>query len=126
MVGAQSGEGLARHYASADLFVFPSVTETYGNVTPEALASGLAVLAFDYAAAAELIRHGDNGLLAPRGDEAAFLRNAVEMMSNPGLVQQLRERGRATTLTQDWEQIVRQVEGVWHHLVAARLTGAQA
>lgn len=126
MVGAQSGDALARHYASADLFVFPSVTETYGNVTPEALASGLAVLAFDYAAAAELIRHGDNGLLAPRGDEAAFLRNAVELMSNPGLVQQLRERSRATTLTQDWEQIVRQVEGVWHHLVAARLTGARA
>lgn len=126
MVGAQSGDVLARHYASADLFVFPSVTETYGNVTPEALASGLAVLAFDYAAAAELIRHGDNGLLAPRGDDAAFLGNAVELVSNPGLVRHLRERSRATTLTQDWGQIVRQVEGVWHQMVAARHPGVQA
>lgn len=126
MVGAQSGDELARHYASADLFVFPSVTETYGNVTPEALASGLAVLAFDYAAAAELIRHGDNGLLAPRGDDEAFLGNAVELISNPGLVQHLRARSRATTLTQDWEQIVRQVEGVWHQMVAARHPRAQA
>ncbi|QHE77156.1 glycosyltransferase family 4 protein [Hydrogenophaga sp. PBL-H3] len=126
MVGAQSGDDLARHYASADLFVFPSVTETYGNVTPEALASGLAVLAFDYAAAAELIRHGDNGLLAPRGDETAFLQNAVDLISNPGLVEHLRERGRATTLTQDWGQIARQVEGVWHQLLAVRQPVVQA
>ncbi len=126
LVGAQSGDELARHYASADLFVFPSVTETYGNVTPEALASGLAVLAFDYAAAAELIRHGDNGLLAPRGDETAFLNSAMDMVNNPALVQRLRERGRATTLTQDWGQIARQVEAVWHQLLSARPPAAQA
>ena len=42
--GQQSGEALACHYASGDVFLFPSLTETYGNVTPEALASGLAVL----------------------------------------------------------------------------------
>lgn len=126
LVGAQSGDELARHYASADLFVFPSVTETYGNVTPEALASGLAVLAFDYAAAAELIRHGDNGLLAPRGDETAFLSSAMDMVNNPALVQRLRERGRATTLTQDWGQIARQVEAVWHQLLSARPPAARA
>ena len=126
LVGAQSGDALARHYASADLFVFPSVTETYGNVTPEALASGLAVLAFDYAAAAELIRHGYNGLLAPRGDEAAFLSSAMDMVNNPALVQRLRERGRATTLTQDWGQIARQVEAVWHQLLSARPPAARA
>ncbi len=126
MVGAQGGDELARHYASADVFVFPSVTETYGNVTPEALASGLAVLAFDYAAAAELIRHGDNGLLAPRGDEATFIRSAIEMVNNPALVQRLRERGRATTLTQDWAQIARQVETVWHQLLARPSSGGRA
>jgi glycosyltransferase involved in cell wall biosynthesis len=126
MVGAQGGDELARHYASADVFVFPSVTETYGNVTPEALASGLAVLAFDYAAAAELIRHGDNGLLAPRGDEATFIRSAIEMVNNPALVQRLRERGRATTLTQDWAQIARQVETVWHQLLARPPSGGRA
>jgi hypothetical protein len=45
--GERRGDDLAAHYASADLFVFPSLTETYGNFTPEALASGLPVLAFD-------------------------------------------------------------------------------
>jgi UDP-2,3-diacylglucosamine pyrophosphatase LpxH len=62
--GMRHGEDLAAHYASADLFLFPSLTETYGNVTLEAMASGLPVVAFRMAAAAELIRHGHNGMLA--------------------------------------------------------------
>ncbi|MEO0004207.1 MAG: hypothetical protein RLZZ22_1899, partial [Pseudomonadota bacterium] len=79
LVGSRSGTDLAEHYASADCFLFPSLTETYGNVTPEALASGLALLAYDYAAAAELIRHGENGLLAPVGDPDAFVRRAIDL-----------------------------------------------
>ncbi len=54
--GTRSGEDLAAHYASGDVFLFPSLTETWGNVTLEAMASGLAVVAFDYAAAAEVVR----------------------------------------------------------------------
>ncbi len=45
--GMRVGDDLAAHYASADVFLFPSVTETFGNVTMEALASGLAVIAYD-------------------------------------------------------------------------------
>ena len=67
------GEGLAAHYASADLFVFPSLTETFGNVTIEALASGLPVLAFDTAAAGDWVRHGHNGWLLPVDDAAGFV-----------------------------------------------------
>jgi glycosyltransferase involved in cell wall biosynthesis len=63
--GSQQGQALAEHYASADLFIFPSITETFGNVVPEALASGLCVVAYDYAAAGDIIKHGHNGLLAP-------------------------------------------------------------
>ncbi len=120
LVGSLSGEALAQHYASADLFLFPSLTETYGNVTPEALASGLALLAFDYAAAAELVRHGDNGLLAPFGDADAFVRRATDLAANPALAQHLRERARSTTLAQDWSQIVSQVEGIWEQLLLQR------
>ena len=120
LVGSLSGEALAQHYASADLFLFTSLTETYGNVTPEALASGLALLAFDYAAAAELVRHGDNGLLAPFGDADAFVRRATDLAASPMLAQHLRERARSTTLAQDWSQIVGQVEAIWSQLVLQR------
>ncbi len=120
LVGSLNGEALAQHYASADLFLFTSLTETYGNVTPEALASGLALLAFDYAAAAELVRHGDNGLLVPFGDADAFVRRATDLAASPALAQHLRERARSTTLAQDWSQIVGQVEGIWEQLVLQR------
>lgn len=126
LTGARSGAELAQHYASADIFLFPSLTETYGNVTPEAMASGLAVLAFDYAAAAELITHGGNGLLAPFGDEAAFVRRAADLAASPALVAQLRQGARASTLALDWSRIVAQVENVWGHLRQVHAAGPQA
>lgn len=114
--GSQTGRALSRHYASADVFLFPSLTETYGNVTPEALASGLAVLAFEHAAASELIRSGHNGLLAPLGDAGAFVRRAVDMAANPALCQQLAQQARASVITRDWATIATQVESLWARL----------
>lgn len=73
LAGVQRGEALAAHYASADLFLFPSMTETFGNVTTEAMASGLPVLAFNRAAAALHLRDGVNGFTVVRGDKHAFL-----------------------------------------------------
>ncbi len=67
--GVQRGETLAAHYASGDLFLFPSLSETFGNVVLEAQAAGLAVVAFDQAAAGQHIRHGHNGVLAAPGQE---------------------------------------------------------
>lgn len=75
-VGVLRGAELARHYASADLFLFPSLTETFGNVTLEALASGLTVCAFDYAAAHEHIQSGVSGELTPVARAGAFIRAA--------------------------------------------------
>ncbi len=70
--GVQRGEALARCFASADVFVFPSVTETFGNVTLEALASGVPTVAFDYGAAHEHLSPSC-GRLVPFGDEEAFV-----------------------------------------------------
>jgi glycosyltransferase involved in cell wall biosynthesis len=123
LVGARRDADLATHYASADVFLFPSLTETYGNVTPEALASGLAVLAFDCAAAAELIRHGHNGLLAPVGDADAFVRRAQDLAAQPALVRTLRQGARASIQTLDWAQIVAQVEAIWLRLLQAHAAG---
>ena len=72
--GFRTGEDLAAHYASADVFLFPSETETFGNVTLEAMASGLAVVAYDYAAARMHIEDGVTGALARPGDAARLRR----------------------------------------------------
>ena len=79
-VGTKRGAELAAHYASADLFLFPSLTETFGNVVSEALASGLPVVAYDYAAASSLIVAGENGRSVPPGDASAFIDAAVELV----------------------------------------------
>lgn len=121
LAGARSGIDLAEHYASADIFLFPSMTETYGNVTAEALASGLLVLSYGYAAAAELIRHGENGLLAPYGDEEAFVRRAIDLATTPRLVERLRCSARDSTLALDWGRICLQVENIWHCLLEQKL-----
>ncbi|HEY2255953.1 MAG TPA: glycosyltransferase family 1 protein [Variovorax sp.] len=110
--GTRSGEDLAAHYASGDAFLFPSMTETFGNVTPEAMASGLAVVAFDHAAAAQLIRSGENGLLAPLDDSPAFVRHAERLAGDPLARRRLGICARASMSDLGWDRIVVQLEGV--------------
>jgi glycosyltransferase involved in cell wall biosynthesis len=110
--GLRRGERLAAHYASGDVFLFPSLTETYGNVTLEAMASGLAVAAFDYAAAGELIADGVNGILASRTDDEGFVARAAALAVDPARVRELGERARATCAAQSWDRVVEQLEQV--------------
>src|SRR6478736_3901413 len=104
--GFYTGTNLARHYASGDLYLHTSTTETFGNVVTEALGSGLALGSFDYAAAHEFIRHGQNGLVAPVGDEAAFIANAVRIATEPALRARLTAAGPLTTRALTWDSIV--------------------
>ena len=107
--GMRTGPDLAAHYASADVFVFPSVSETFGNVIIEAMASGLAVVSFHYAAALLHLRPGQNGLSAPLGDEPAFLeacRNALDRSLWPSL----RAQARRTAESLGWEAVVERFE----------------
>ena len=97
--------------------MFPSLTETYGNVTPEALASGLALVAYDHAAAADLVQHGHNGLLAPAGDADAFVRHAVALATDPARIMKLRQCAPDAVANRDWSNIAMQVEGIWVDLV---------
>lgn len=103
--GMRRGEDLAMHYASADLFLFPSLTETFGNVTLEAMASGLGVVAYDCAAAHDLIRDGDNGRIAPPDHDAAFIAAALELARNPEMLATLRERASLSVRHLDWSRI---------------------
>ena len=113
--GMQTGEPLAEHYASADIFLFPSETETFGNVTLEALASGLAVVAFDYAAAHIHIEHQQQGLLVPLGDHEGFIGAARELAGNPARVTTLRTAARRKAQLLDWQGVADRFEWLLRH-----------
>jgi glycosyltransferase involved in cell wall biosynthesis len=111
--GMRRHEELAAYYASADLFLFPSVTETFGNVTVEALASGLPVLAFDTAAAADWVRHEGNGWLVPLGDDTAYPALAADLAREPARIAHAGTLARSQVAQLDWQQIALQVEGLF-------------
>ncbi len=110
--GMQRGDDLAAHYASADLFGFPSLTETWGNVVPEAMASGLPLVAYDCAAAGELVRSGVQGQLAAPHDEAAFVRHVSQLLGSGARLQAMGAAARATALGLDWERVIDRLEMV--------------
>jgi glycosyltransferase involved in cell wall biosynthesis len=109
-VGVQHGEALAQHYASADLFLFPSLSETFGNVTLEAMASGLAVVAFATAAAAEHVRDGENGVLASPDDPASFVAATSRALALEEGRWQLRVQARMQALGADWATLLYRFE----------------
>lgn len=108
--GIRKGEDLARHYASGDLFLFPSKTDTFGNVVTEAMASGLAVVAFDDAAASEHIRHQENGMVANLEDDEAFVEHALTLAQQNTLLGHIRQLARRDALDLDWTSQVEQFE----------------
>lgn len=99
---------LVKHYASADIFVFPSLSETWGNVITEAMASGLAVVAYRHAASAELIQSGYNGITVAPGDANAFRQAAVELCQHPADYARLGRVARLRALEQSWSGIAEQ------------------
>lgn len=104
--GYLQGEALAEAYANADLFVFPSTTETFGNVVLESLASGIPAIGTRSGGVQEIIRHEKTGLLCtPRSAEE--MQNAIiELIGKPERLEQMRQEARAYALTQSWEQIL--------------------
>ncbi|MES2312885.1 MAG: glycosyltransferase family 1 protein [Pseudomonadota bacterium] len=126
--GMQRDEALARHYASADLFPFPSLSETFGNVILEALAAGLPVVAYAEGAAREHLIDGVNGYCIESGNAPAFIDAATRLASNPALI---RHMGRAAhvgvaglspdAVIRDFETLLREMaeENQHEHLATA-------
>jgi glycosyltransferase involved in cell wall biosynthesis len=127
-VGHQHGPDLGRALASADIFFNPSITETFGNVTLEAMASGLPVVAAAATGATSLVRDGDTGLLVEPGDSDAFADALESYAKNPDLRRKHGEAGLAFASTMDWDRINSVVLNVYGRVIErreryARLTG---
>ncbi len=116
-VGQKTGKSLSEHYASADLFVFPSLTETFGNVTIEALASGLAVIAYDHAAAGQLIRHQQNGMLIEAKNEQGLFSAAAQIVQDADMRIIIQEQARQTAVEHDWNSVVTRTETIFRTLI---------
>jgi glycosyltransferase involved in cell wall biosynthesis len=111
---------LARHYASADIYVHASVTETFGNVLTEAMASGLAVAGFDYAAARQFIDHGQNGLVVPTDSPTELIDGAVLLASDEMLRAQVRAAARAAVERQSWHEVIARFEADLAEVVSGK------
>jgi glycosyltransferase involved in cell wall biosynthesis len=111
---------LSEYYASADLFVFPSQTETFGNVTLEALASGIPVLAFDCAAARDWVQPNVNGWLVAEDNPEGFAAQAVAVFKANGLLNRVTQSTRQQVVHLDWDQIAEQVETVFWDAIRMR------
>jgi glycosyltransferase involved in cell wall biosynthesis len=108
--GTLRGEELSAHYASADVFLFASVTETFGNVVTEALASGLVVAGYDYAALRQHVRNGSNGFGAKFDDKQAFVDMAQDVMRKRATWPSVRAAARSTAQAISWDAVVAQFE----------------
>jgi glycosyltransferase involved in cell wall biosynthesis len=116
-MGMCSHEQLSTLYASADLLLFPSLTETFGNVTLEALASATPVLAFDCAAASDFVTDHKNGWLIDSNEPQTYIRRALEITSEPSTLRQAREFTRASVAHLGWDEIAGQVETIFQRTI---------
>jgi len=115
--GFRVGQDLAQHYASADLFMFASKTETFGNVTIEAMASGLAVVAFRHAAAGELITSGVNGMLAEPSDDQGFVTAAQTLLNDRNRMRSIGAHGCQTAHALGWPKVVEMTESIFNKIM---------
>jgi glycosyltransferase involved in cell wall biosynthesis len=112
-MGMCSHEQLAILYASADVLLFPSLTETFGNVTLEAMASATPVLAFDCAAASDFVTNHHNGWLIDSTQPQAYINRALDITLDTSAMHQARLHTRASIEHLGWDEIAQQVEDIF-------------
>jgi len=111
-------EALAAAYASSDIFVFPSDSESFGNVTLEAMASGLPTVCADATGSRSLVLPGQTGFLVPAGDADGFARQLTILAQDETLRRRMGEAARARALTFSWEETLARMLGYYRALLA--------
>jgi glycosyltransferase involved in cell wall biosynthesis len=105
--GYLKGEELAGAYASADIFVFPSTTDTFGNVIIEAQASGLPVIVSDLGGPKELVENERNGLITKSHDLGDLTRAIRELVVDPGRRRRMGAFARESVVDRTWPNAFR-------------------
>ena len=116
-MGMCSHEQLSTLYASADLLLFPSLTETFGNVTLEALASATPVMAFDCAAASDFVSDHKNGWLIDSNEPQTYINRALEITRDPSTLRDARQFTRHSVAHLGWDEIAGQVETIFQRAI---------
>lgn len=106
--GALGGQELAQAFASADLFLFPSTTDTFGNVVIEALASGLPCVVSDKGGPKDLIEPGRTGSITRALDATAFAEEVNRLLADTAQLATMREAARAAVEQRDWRKAARE------------------
>lgn len=108
--GVLEGEALAEAYAGADVFVFPSVTDTFGNVVLEAQASGLPAVVTDRGGPQDIVVPGESGVVVSP-QPGAFAAALMELHRDPGLLRSMSEAARRSSLEWTWERVLEDLLG---------------
>jgi glycosyltransferase involved in cell wall biosynthesis len=124
--GFQSGEALARAVASMDVFVNPSVTETFGNVTTEAMAAGVPVVAARATGAVDLVADGETGFLVPPRDIGAYADAIQRIVEDPALRCAMGEAAHASAARYRWDTANQAALDAYLTLMAERDGGPKA
>jgi glycosyltransferase involved in cell wall biosynthesis len=118
--GLLTGDDLAAAYASADLFLFPSTTETLGMAMIEGLASGLPVVAARSGASHEVVSEGENGLLYEPGSDGEFVAAVQRILEDDTLRGALGRRARAAAEKRGWESSTATLQGYYEEALSLR------
>jgi glycosyltransferase involved in cell wall biosynthesis len=105
LAGFLSGDELSRAYASADIFVFPSTTESFGNVVLEAAASGLPAVVAAEGGVMDTIRDGETGFLSRPGDPIDFAAKVESLLNDTVLRHSMSSKALEYALTKSWRQV---------------------
>ena len=117
LLGHLEGDELATAYASSDIFFFPSTTETFGNVTLEAMASGVPTLCADATGSRSLVLHEETGYLAEPDDRDSFEKYLRCLVDNPAMRHEMGQAARAEAETYSWRRILGRIDNFYDHIL---------
>lgn len=115
--GFLRGEALATAYASADMFVFPSDTETFGQVVQEAMASGLPVVAAGAGGVVDIVRKDVSGKLFSPGDSSSLQHDVLSLLAQPARMQSMGQAGRVLAEQRSWPSVMHELIGHYNRVI---------